>query len=146
MKESQYYKTRQGYLCFKNSDKPLHRYIAKKEIWEKNRKKYPLEFWEYTVHHKDGDKLNNKSENLELLTRIEHETKHRLERREWDIIRVLVVLVFALSINSIWGFIARLYKLNINIQGAGMIAILIIGYFVILFLNRENKQGRRKII
>ncbi len=82
MSENQYYINPQGYKCFKNSNKTLHRYVAKKEIWEKNRKKYPLEFWDYQVHHKDGIKLNNKPENLELIPRGEHEKRHGIIRRE----------------------------------------------------------------
>ena len=31
------------------------------------------------VHHKDGNKLNNSIDNLELLTRAEHINLHRIE-------------------------------------------------------------------
>ena len=145
MTEAKYYLDRQGYLCFKNSDKPLHRYIAKKEIWEKNRKKYPLEFWEYQVHHKDKDKLNNTPENLELLSRLEHEIRHGLERREWDIIRLLIVVIFMISILQIWGNLVRINNLSDNLFLGGFLIILILGFLTITFLNRY-KKNKRKII
>ena len=40
--------------------------------------------------------LNNNPENLELLTKYQHETIHNKERFEWDIIRSLAVFIFML--------------------------------------------------
>lgn len=31
----------------------------------------------YVVHHKDGNKLNNKKSNLEIMTRSEHSKRHK---------------------------------------------------------------------
>ena len=41
----------------------IHRQIARKLIYLKNRKKYPLEFSKYVVHHIDGNKRNNEMNN-----------------------------------------------------------------------------------
>ncbi|MCD4759357.1 HNH endonuclease [archaeon] len=54
-----------------------HRQNAYHYIYLKNRDKYPLPFSQYVVHHKDGNKLNNHSRNLELFTKEEHAGIHR---------------------------------------------------------------------
>jgi hypothetical protein len=55
----------------------IHRQNAYKYIYKPNRDKYPLPFSEYVVHHKDGNKLNNHSKNLEIFTKAEHEALHK---------------------------------------------------------------------
>tara|TARA_Y100000310_G_C20011481_1_gene503140 strand:+ start:65 stop:310 length:246 start_codon:yes stop_codon:yes gene_type:complete len=70
------YVDKYGYLRYEGSDKLVHRTIAKVHIWAPNCEKYPLPFREYEVHHKDGDKLNNKISNLEVLTNEEHALRH----------------------------------------------------------------------
>ena len=52
----------------------IHRDKAEKLIYNKG--DFELEFWKYDVHHKDGNKLNNRRDNLEILTREEHKKKH----------------------------------------------------------------------
>lgn len=47
----------------------LHRYLIEKEIGRKLSSKE-------LVHHKNGDKQDNRIENLEILTRAEHIAKH----------------------------------------------------------------------
>ena len=48
-----------GYLCFNNTNKPLHRWIAEKKLGRllKNGE---------VVHHKDRNKLNNSPQNLQV--------------------------------------------------------------------------------
>jgi hypothetical protein len=65
-----------GYVRQEISKNLLHRVKARTHIWAPNRDKYPLEFEEYDVHHKDENKLNNEPKNLEVLTREEHEKRH----------------------------------------------------------------------
>ena len=48
-------------------------------IYMKNRKKYPLPFSSYEVHHKDFNESNNKLSNLILLIPEEHEKIHSKE-------------------------------------------------------------------
>ena len=52
----------------------IHRDKAEKLIY--NKEDFDLEFGEYVVHHKDGNKLNNRKDNLEILTQEEHKKKH----------------------------------------------------------------------
>ena len=58
--------------------KIFHNWYAKKFIYKKNKRKYPLSWHEYEVHHKDGNKRNNNLNNLEILTKEEHRKKHGL--------------------------------------------------------------------
>jgi len=76
------YEDEQGYFRWKDSKKLVHRTIAKNEIYLKNRKKYIFEFFEYQIHHKDGNKKNNRAENLELVPIREHEKKPKIIRYE----------------------------------------------------------------
>ena len=133
------YIDRFGYQRFTDSKRLFHRWLAEKEIYKKNRKKYPFEFEDYQVHHTDGNKLNNDPTNLKLVFRFEHEKEHGLERGEWDIIRVLVVfivmLVAILNLNWIP---------DVNLRKIGWVLIFILGYLAILFVTRK-KKGIRKI-
>jgi hypothetical protein len=59
-----------------NQSDLIHRQIAYKEIYIKNKKDYPLPFSKYVVHHIDRDKLNNDVSNLQILTPEEHNFIH----------------------------------------------------------------------
>ncbi len=72
------YKTKEGYVqhynpkspdARENGYSPVHRDVARKIV---KRDIGPDE----VVHHKDGNKLNNKKSNLEVITRSEHYKKH----------------------------------------------------------------------
>jgi len=53
---------------------PYHRFV-----WEEHyQKKIPEGF---VIHHKDGNKVNNKVENLQVMTRSAHSKHHDLLRR-----------------------------------------------------------------
>lgn len=56
----------------------IHRQKAYRNIYLKNRDKYPLPFEYYVVHHIDGDKKNNRLYNLEIMLPEEHEAIHGL--------------------------------------------------------------------
>jgi L-lysine 2,3-aminomutase len=66
------------YIRDESTKRLLHRDIAFREIYRKNRKKYPLPFSKYIVHHIDGNKLNNRIKNLLILTHEEHMKIHNL--------------------------------------------------------------------
>jgi len=65
-----------GYSRYFESHKLVSRKVAFEQVYRRNRHRYPLPFRYYLVHHKDGDKLNNDPENLELLTREQHNKLH----------------------------------------------------------------------
>ena len=121
-----------GYQRFTDSKRLFHRWIAEKEIFNKNKKKFTLPFEEYSVHHKDGNKLNNSSDNLEILTRSQHEQKHGLERIEWDLIRALTVAVLIMGV--LWSFtnLANNYSLSNTTRIVGFVIILFLSYLVII--------------
>jgi len=50
----------------------VHRRIAYRQIYLKNRDQYPLPFGKYVVHHRDGNKKNNDVNNLQILTPEQH--------------------------------------------------------------------------
>lgn len=77
------------YLRERDTKRLIHRNIAYKEIYLKNREKYPLPFSKYQIHHIDGNKFNNSIKNLLILTREEHKKIHgividTLMRKEID--------------------------------------------------------------
>lgn len=65
-----------GYAREPKHSNAWHRKVAYYKIYLKDRKKYPLPFEEYEIHHKDGDKLNNNPDNLLILTPEEHIDAH----------------------------------------------------------------------
>ncbi len=138
------YEIRNGYVVFKDSGNSLHRYIAKKEIWSKDRKKYPLEFHEYQVHHIDKNKRNNNPENLKVTTRLEHEKEHGIIRREQlQIIAMKVGVVGFFGILAVDWLAKRLEE-----EGIGKV-LMFLGVFLLtiglaLWLSR-GKEGKKYI-
>jgi len=59
------YKNKSGYLKFRNSGKLVHISQAEKKVGGKI-------FPGYEVHHKDGNKLNNRVKNLAILKKKFH--------------------------------------------------------------------------
>lgn len=82
-----------------------HRNLAYKEIYLKDRNKYPLPFYDYYVHHKDRNRKNNNLANIELLT---WEEERNLEKKSEFPIKYVIA---GLSIVALLvGF--TLYDLN----------------------------------
>ena len=76
-----------GYLRYSDSNKLVHRYVALKKLYNKD--KYPLKFGEYQVHHVDRNKLNNDSSNLIICTRSQHEEFHGIVNPDGFWLRLL---------------------------------------------------------
>src|SRR4030042_597060 len=65
-----------GYLVYDDTNKLVHREIAYKHIFLPNRQRYHLNFGDYVVHHKDGNKQNNDVSNLMIVVEEEHYARH----------------------------------------------------------------------
>jgi len=65
-----YLRDKKGYL--------IHRTLAFRFIYMKNRNIYQLPFKQYQVHHRDYNKLNNDIFNLIVLTYDEHQMLHKV--------------------------------------------------------------------
>ncbi|MFH1376543.1 MAG: HNH endonuclease [Candidatus Woesearchaeota archaeon] len=128
-----------GYKRWKVSNESVHRTIAKREIWAKNRKKYPYDFQDYQVHHRDRNKLNNRIENLELIPRIEHEYKHKIIRHEYRLINALIAIIFLSIAHNIFLFFAVKPKIDINIIRLEYLIFIFLFLFSIWFFNRKKK-------
>lgn len=76
-KSSKIYKNTSGYLCFKGSSKPIHRWMAEKKLGR------PLKEGE-VVHHKDRNKLNNSPNNLWVFKNQKaHDTAHKVDAKNY---------------------------------------------------------------
>ena len=79
-----------GYLRFRNTGKLVHRWVKEKELGR------PLEKWEF-VHHIDGDRQNNRPENLAVITATEHYRIHVLVTRLEEKAAKLITTGFAVA-------------------------------------------------
>lgn len=71
------YTDEHGYKRGKLSHSDLiHRQKAYRNIYLKNRDYYPLPFSKYVVHHIDGNKKNNRIDNLQIMLQEDHEKLH----------------------------------------------------------------------
>jgi hypothetical protein len=138
--EEQTYEDEQGYRRWKDSRVLVHRTFAKKEIYLKDRKKYPLSFFEYQVHHKDGDKKNNRVENLELIPIRDHELKHNIHRYEYSIITEL--FIFVIMFLALFGYyIIKAGRLELQDVIFNLV-VFGVGFVLLYLVGRKKKGGR----
>lgn len=144
IKTESIYTDSQGYPRFKDNNRLVHRAVAEKNIWKKDRKKYPLPFEDYQVHHIDGKKNNYRISNLEILTKREHESKHNYVRVESLVIKALFILFCTMGVLNIAGFIMNDYILSQNTRLLISLIIIFLA-FLIIYLTTKIKKNQRVI-
>ena len=144
MKKEDLFTDPHGYQRFKNNPKKLvHRNIAYNYIYLKDRGKYPLDFKEYQVHHKDGNKNNNHSDNLKLKEQREHEKEHNIHRFEYAQINSLWIFVI---LGLIWyGYLGWASGYTYNLKDVAFMSITLILANVLLYFVNKKKKGRRYV-
>ena len=70
------YIDKKGYKRYSNSGKSVHRYVASRKVGGKIGKGR-------VVHHRDGNKRNNRRSNLQVMKRSSHSRLHTRKRRFW---------------------------------------------------------------
>ena len=69
------FKDKKGYKRFSNSGKLVHRHVASRKLGGK--------IWKgRIVHHRDGNKLNNRRSNLQVMKRSSHSRLHAKNRKK----------------------------------------------------------------
>ena len=109
----------------------VHRAIAYKEIYLKNRSKYPLPFSEYDVHHEDGNKKNNKIKNLKIVTRKEHNELHKKIKKKTKMKHKKINWIFESRIGK--GILAIFLGLILVFGKEDIISTKTIGILIIIF-------------
>lgn len=143
LKKEDLEKDYKGYYRFKDSKKLVHRWVAFKYIYLKNRKKYPFKFKEYQVHHKNKNITDNSVDNLELISIREHELNHNIHRQEYS--EILSLFVFIAVLLSWFAYLARATNYKYNVKGViFMFSTIIFGVILIYFINKK-KKGRRYV-
>jgi len=106
----------------------------------KDRKKYPLEFLQYQVHHKDGNKENNRIDNLELVEIREHEIKHNIHRYEYSIIKNLIIIGF---LSIIW-FLYVCWRTNFKLNLIDVI-FFATTFIIVVMINHYISKKKKGI-
>jgi hypothetical protein len=142
--EEQTFQDHKGYLRWKDSNRLVHRTIAYKQIYLKNEEKYPLDFKDYQIHHKDQDKTNNRVENLELKERKAHEEEHKFIRREKLHLIYIKVLVFGMiGIFAVEELTKKFGIVDLR-KGLMFAFVFFLSLIIALWLSRE-KKGKKYI-
>ncbi len=117
-----------GYLIFKDSGKHIHRWVAER--------KYGKESIEGKhIHHIDGDKTNNKPNNLILLSKEDHYDLSQHENRT----KLLTDFIIYLSL--IYLVLINLLMHTSILNQEVSLAIARISVLIIFFIALELRQG-----
>lgn len=131
------YVDERGYKRFKSSGKLVHRYVAYKHIYKKRALfQYPGGFGRYEIHHKNGNKLDNRVDNLQIVTHSEHQRIHNIHTNtevkstynESASDSAAGIFFLIIGILCMWSFVTMLFGIFFIIGG------------IILLNNKEPKK------
>ena len=129
-KKSEQYIDENGYLREGKSHSTLvHRKIAYNHIYKKNKDKFDHPFSYYQVHHKDHNKRNNHSSNLQIVTKEEHERIHGINTNSKSIGKVPLIISAAVIVSY---FFSPMIVDHYGSQGMLEYLIITVGWWVAL--------------
>jgi len=125
-----------GYLEFEDSGKLVHIWKAKKKYGEDKLKGMQ-------IHHIDGDKRNNDSSNLILLSKEDHYDLHQYENKRELLSEIIITLsIVYLIILIVAGFILPFLK-SVGLSMMRMAVIFILALAIELRYNVIARTIRR---
>ncbi|MFC1972515.1 HNH endonuclease signature motif containing protein [Chloroflexota bacterium] len=140
MESSKTYIDKNGYIRFKDSDKLFHRWVKEKELGRRLAKGE-------IVDHINGNKQDNKLENLQILTAKEHYKKHvvpilearreaQISEKLTPIIAFKVIIIFCLAIAAfgaivLIGGVIIPSKIDLRILGSLFLIVGLLFYYLV---------------
>lgn len=117
------YINKRGYRCFADSGRLVHRWVAKK--------KYGSIPKGNVIHHKDGNKLNNHPNNLQLMTKKEHAYHHFTNSKNLNI-KILIYIMIAIVVFAI------------NMIFVKLIIVIVLVIIIIYIIKRLSNKDQKK--
>ena len=116
----------------------VHRKVAYKK-YKRDKSKHNKPFGKYQVHHKDGNKKNFRSHNLEILTPSEHRDTHGISHIS-DYSHVAGIFAATYSLLLCVALAVFLYYLGLRVEiivMVPMVMFFIIWYFLVALLGED---------
>lgn len=139
------YQDRQGRWRFKEGDGLVSRKIAHSEVYSVNREKYPLEFNNYVVYHKDKNRGNFDASNLFLVPWKKHmlrssrlRVRHRKTKLAPAVMALGFLLFFAVIIFPLWLWIAKFYVLGEMVMATGFFILTLITLLIVMLYSTKQ--------
>ncbi len=128
-----YYIDKRGYPRDNYSHELIHRRVAYNKIYLPNRNQYSLPFSSYVVHHINENKFDCRVNNLQILTREEHEKVHGKKRVSFNMIRNIILIVIIVFLLSLFLKHIGFEQLSVGLMLVTLWALIIFSYIYKIF-------------